>query len=135
MPAEREKRSSDSRGARSVVPAADPALRHLEDLRARRARRATERSIGDLIAPWQRESARHARKGPDVAGAWIRALPEALVAQTAIEGFRAGVISVLATSSAVAYEIDRHLRSGALGALRTELNQPLLRVKVRLGGG
>jgi hypothetical protein len=109
------------------------ALPKLERLRARRARPQPKWSIGGLIDAVEKEGRRRQRNLGELADLWERLVPPELARQTRLQGFRAGVLTVVVETSTARFELDRALRGGLEAALRQAFSASLVRVKVAIG--
>lgn len=113
---------------------APDALIALERIRRFRGRRERETSIAPLIESMGREFKRQDRAVGGADDAWRRLVPDVLARSTRVVSYARGILHVIADSSAAAFEVDRALRCGLEGELRTALRAGSLKVRVRVGG-
>ena len=114
-------------------PPMDASLETLERLRALRGRPERDLGIGGLVARFQRDSRRLQRDLGPLVDAWEAVVPPPLAERTRLDSIRGGVLRVVASSSAVVYEVDRHLREGALAQLRAHSRVAVSRVRLTVG--
>ncbi|MCA9286092.1 MAG: DUF721 domain-containing protein [Phycisphaerales bacterium] len=90
-------------------------------------------SIAGLVKSIADGAARTQRRLGAMVELWETSVPAPLAALTRIDGLRGGTLQVVATSSAVAFEIDRLLRAGLERTIRIASNGSVVRVKVKVG--
>ena len=90
-------------------------------------------SIAGLVKSIADGAARTQRRLGTMVELWETSVPAPLAALTRIDGLRGGTLLVVATSSAVAFEIDRLLRAGLERTIRIASNGSVVRVKVKVG--
>lgn len=116
--------------------AADPAVarvaRELARLQEMRGRRFRDVGIEGLVDRMRREARRDTGRLGEIAAAWEATVPAELAARTALEGLRAGTLTVAVDGASSRYRLDRHLRAGGLAALRTASPAPIARVRTTL---
>ena len=114
------------------APMSDAAheIRRLQSLRGRRDK---DLSIAGIIDSVQEQAIRTNKRLGELIELWDELVPAPIAEATTLIGLRGGVLRVAADSSAVAYELDRHLREGLLAELRGRYRGTLARVKVQLG--
>lgn len=106
---------------------------HVNRLRTWRVRPTRTKSIADLMPGMQRQLRRTERQVGAFADAWNDCVPDGLRDQCRVETMRGGRARVTATSSAVAFQLDRALRSGLLRTLRAACTVAITKVDVRVG--
>ena len=114
---------------RDSSPAAT-AEAQLELLRRRNRRVDRDYAISSLVEGIRREAARNRKTSGKFVDAWEKVIPAEFASQSRVRGISGGVAKVSVRSSAVGYELDRLLRSGALAELRAEFGGILRRVRV-----
>lgn len=123
----------DARPTRSRVERRESAHTAIERLRAFRVRPPRDLTIAADIERIERIVARTGRRLAELIEAWEALLPAELVSQSRIASYRRGVVHVHATSSAVLYELDRHLRGGTEDQLRARVRGTVVRVRLTVG--
>ena len=111
-----------------------PATERLRQLQAWRGPAQRTRTMGDAIASLQRSAEKTHRQLGSFVEAWDALLPSELSSQTCVEAKRGGVVHVRVGNASVAWELDRRLREGLLGELRSRCSGAISRVQVRVGG-
>ena len=106
---------------------------HVDQLRAWRVRPTRTKSISDLMPGMQRQFRRTERQIGAFADAWNECVPSELRDHCRVETVRGGRARVTAGSSAIAFQLDRALRSGLLRTLRAACAIAITRVDVRVG--
>jgi hypothetical protein len=106
---------------------------HVDQLRVWRVRPSRTKSINDLMPGMQRQFRRTERQVGAFANAWNECVPPELRDQCRVETVRGGRARVTAGSSAIAFQLDRALRSGLLRTLRATCSIAITRVDVRVG--
>ncbi len=109
------------------------AVEELQRLRRFRRRGKPNLSVEPLIQGIQLTAQRQHRRLGTCIDAWEALVPERLREKTCIESLRQGTLHVTVTSSAVAFEIDRAVRSGLLDQLTKRVAGSLQRVRTRIG--
>ncbi len=107
--------------------------RHIEQLRAWRNRTPQAKAFGDVVPGLQRQLRRTQRQVGEFAEVWNDLVPPPLRDRSRVDFMRSGTARVTAESSAIAFQLDRALRSGLLRELRASCNAPITRVDVRVG--
>lgn len=123
---------SSPRDRRTDAAVRDAAER-IEALRALRARRDRDVSIGGLIASVETEATRRRGQLGDLVEVWEAHVPASLAQRATISGLRGTVLDVTVESSADAYELNCLLRAGLLAQLRRGCRRTLARVRVSVG--
>lgn len=107
-------------------------LSEIERLRELRQKPQRNLSIEGII----RSTAENARKTQKRLGSiinlWEQLVPAELAARTRIQHIRGGTLHVNVDSSSTAYDLDRLLRDGLEGELRSQYRGTLARVRVRI---
>ena len=111
-----------------------PVTERLQQLQAWRGPRRKAASMGETVASLQRSAEKAHQQLGSFVEAWDELLPEELSSKTSVEARRGGVVHVRARSASVAWELDRRLREGLLGELRSRCSGAISRVQVRVGG-
>ena len=111
-----------------------PATERLRQLQAWRGPAQRTRTMGDAIASLQRSAEKTHRQLGSFVEAWDALLPSELSSQTCVEAKRGGVVHVRVGNASDAWELDRRLREGLLGELRSRCSGAISRVQVRVGG-
>jgi hypothetical protein len=125
--------ATPAKPAAPAPEAVDPRLLRTKKMCELRAWRERDTSIRAVVSEVARIAARSAKAGVTAAEAWEREMPPALVAETWIEGASSALLMVGVPSAAVAFEVDRALRAGALAKIRAAMQAPGLRVRTRQG--
>lgn len=110
------------------------AIVQLERLRAFRGRRERDTSITPLVDSFERELSRQERAIGGAGRAWESLVPPELASRSRVVSYQRGTLLVSVDDSATAFELDRALRAGLEGRLRSALRAGSLRVRVRTGG-
>jgi hypothetical protein len=109
------------------------AVEELQRLRRFRRRGKPNLSVEPLIQGIQMTAQRQHRRLGKCIDAWEALVPDQLREKTCIESLRQGTLHVTVTSSAVAFELDRAVRSGLLTELAARIPGALQRVRTRIG--
>ena len=126
-----------SRGCPAMVDSmrgmTSPAAHHVNRLRTWRVRGRRTTTMADVVPGMQRSLRRAERQVGAFADAWHQCTPPPLRDQCRVESMRGGAARITAGSAAVAFQLDRALRSGLLRALRSTCSTAIARVDVRVG--
>lgn len=100
----------------------------------RQSRRAPDAppGIGAMFQAQAKQLRRLERSLAGIGGAWTELCPPALLERTCIVSLRRGVLTIGVSDSAVLYEVDRLLRTGAQRQLVRSCPSTLRKVKVVL---
>jgi len=102
-------------------------------LRQRRAE-PDDSQIGDLVKQQKKTVKRAHKKCSRCSAAWQQFVAAALPFRTTLVSLsKDGVLTVLVESSSALYEVDRHLRAGALDAMRRESGAAVQEVRLKIG--
>ncbi|MDP7029564.1 MAG: DciA family protein [Phycisphaerales bacterium] len=119
--------------ADSMADMPSPAAHHIEQLRTWRVRGHRAKPLADLVPGMQRSFKRAERQVGAFADAWHQCAPPPLRDRCRVESMRGGNARITASSAAVAFQVDRALRSGLLRALRSTCATAIAKVDVRVG--
>ncbi len=117
----------------SMEKDAGTAAAEINQLRSWRVRADRSSSLSDAVANLQRHWQKAARQTGDFAEAWEACVAAELKDQCRVDTMRGGVARVIVSSSAVAFQLDRTLRSGLLTELRARCSAAVTRVETRIG--
>ena len=112
---------------------ASTAATTINQLRTWRVRADRSSAMSDAVASLQRQWERSARHTGDFAEAWDQCVPAQLKDQCRVDTMRGGVARIIVSSSAVAFQLDRTLRSGLLTTLRANCTAAITRIETRIG--
>ena len=104
------------------------AIEHLRHLRQRRP----PTSIEQIVKGVQKAAEQSHRRLGNVVDVWEAVVPADLVSRTRVMSLRGGTLHVAVLDSAVAFEVDRALRSGLEAAIRQSTRSTLVRIKLRV---
>jgi len=107
-------------------------LAHIERLREYRGGRSRDAAIQNMLGAQAEHAQRQAKKFGKIADLWQQIVPERLAAESIIESFHRGVLTVGVPSASVRFNLDEQLRAGLLDRLRRAYPGSLHRVKVRI---
>jgi predicted nucleic acid-binding Zn ribbon protein len=102
-------------------------------LRTWRVREPRDTAIAPLIAQTAAEARRTRTRLGSLVDLWEALVPGDLAAHSRVTALRGGVAHVTASSSSVAYELDRRLREGLQQQMRRAFGRTLVRVKITVG--
>tara|TARA_B100001059_G_scaffold196568_2_gene201619 strand:+ start:14339 stop:14680 length:342 start_codon:yes stop_codon:yes gene_type:complete len=105
---------------------------HLKKLKEWRGPRQRPSVYQVALERIQRDAKRTHRHLGDFIEHWYELLPDEIAVRTNIDSVRGGTIYVRADNSAVAFEVDRFLREGALANLRRCCSITVADIKVRV---
>lgn len=106
------------------------ALKQIQDLRAWRQRRGRDQRIGQIIDSMASALEESHRRGGAFVEVWEERLPARLHARTRVISVSRGIAHVAVEGASVRYEVDRLLRSGLLGSLKSSFNGTLYKVRL-----
>lgn len=109
----------------------------LERVRANRAQRPRDVTLGNVLESELRRFRQAERSAVNAMGAWEQllrnaGLPDELHARTKVVSFRFGILTVRVPDASTKYTMDRFLRSGGEAALARLASATLRRVKLVL---
>ena len=99
--------------------------------------RTRSTQVGDLKYlkdQFDRQVARPFKQLGDLTKLWPKLIPRSLAEQTQLLRLQRGVLHVAVPDSAVHFQLDRHLRSGALLQLRRQFKGNLRQVRIEVRG-
>lgn len=112
-------------------------LEHLQALQKWRCAKgraaAPSGSIQADVTKLQNEVERHAARFGNAAQLWEEFIPTEIHADTRLSGLSGGVLSIVTSSAATSFALDRVLREGAQEQLRRASKGKISRVRVRIG--
>ena len=103
----------------------------LESLRKWRSRPARDTSISDAVQATRRGLRKGNRQSSSLVEAWDELVPSHIAKQATIVSIRNGVLEVATDGAAVAYQLNRLVRSGLLRDLQRESKGTLKKIKIR----
>lgn len=106
------------------------AIDDLRRLRANRAPRERDLSIGRAVHEVEREVKKRAKATGGIGAAWESVVPAALAARSNPVSLARGVLTVRVADSAARFELDRFLRTGGEPALARAAGVAIRRIKL-----
>ena len=103
----------------------------LERLRNWRARPLRDTSIADEVQTMRNGLRKGNRQSTSLVEAWDELVPPHIARQATIVSLRSGVLEVATDGAAVAYQLNRLIRSGLLRDLQCASKGTLKKIKVR----
>jgi hypothetical protein len=107
--------------------------RQIERLRHWRRSRVGDGGLEFIAEQFKRQVDRPHRQLTQLIEHWQALVPAELAERSALRSFSRGTLHVIVTDSATLYQLDRQLRSGLEGELRSRCKATLRKVKLQVG--
>jgi hypothetical protein len=114
----------------TIVGVLNPELQ-LKRLRKWRAMSKKDTSINDTLQAMRKGLRKSSRQSTSVVEAWDVLVPSHIARQATIVSMRSGVLEVVTDGSAIAYQLNRLVRSGLLRDLQLASKGTLRKIKIR----